>query len=285
MAIMLPPALQPITDMSGAYFPYVNEDIMHAHGAAVRVVNAGTDTATNQADTAVRNTTAAYQGEGATQLQNYWQETGNQTGHLSQITTASNIAPIALDGIANVATGAKAVAISVLAAGTVRLAYSTLLGPGAAASTIQTLLATRNASMKIVRELSEGIEKRLGPSMVQRIKGPLDRAAERLRPPGAPGSPALAGAGHAHFPTPKAGNAFDENPGILQRGGRGGRGGGRGRTEANQDLTEEEQAALDAKNAGEPYDRGLFNRASKKADKEEKFQGDRNAQKRGRRRK
>lgn len=281
MAIMLPPTLQTVSDMSGAWFPHVNEDIIHAHGAAVRVVNAGSETAAGGADTAVRGTSGSYRGEGATQLQSYWQETGSETGHMAQISTAARVAPVALDGIGYVASGTKVAVGTVLAAGAVRLAYSSLLGPGAGASTIQTLLATRNASMKIVRELSEGIEKRLGPGMMQRIKGPLDRAAERLRPPGAPGSPALAGAGHAHIPPPRARNAFDENPGILQARG-GGRGGGRGRTETTQGLTKDEQAAVKAKEAGQPYDRKLFNSAAQKKKKEEKFDGDRNAQKRDR---
>ena len=243
MAIMLPPTLQTVSDMSRVWFPNVNEDIIHAHGDAARAVNAHSDTAAGGADTAVRGTSGSYRGEGATQLQSYWQETGNETGHMAQISTAARIAPVALDGIGYVASGTKVAVGTVLAAGAVRLAYASLLGPGAGASTIQTLLATRNAGMKIVRELSEGIEKRLGPGMMQRIKGPLDRAAERLRPPGAPGSPALAGAGHAYIPTPRAASASEGN-GIarMARGNRrgggdsGGRRGGRSSRGSSNDY-------------------------------------------------
>ncbi|WP_329083573.1 MULTISPECIES: hypothetical protein [unclassified Streptosporangium] len=280
MAIMLPPTLQTVSDLSGVWFPNVNEDIIHAHGDVARVANAGSERGAGGADTAVRSTSDSYKGEGATQLQSYWQTTGNETGHMAQISAAAKVAPVALDGIGGVASGTKVAIATVLSAATVRLAYTSLLGPAAGPATIQTLLATRNAGMRIVREVAEGIEKRLGPGMIDRLKGPVDRAAEKLRLPGGPGSPAFAGAGHARIPPSRAGNAFDKNPGILQRGG--GRGGGRGRTEANQQLSKKEQEALEAKAAGKPYDRAAANSAEQKRKKEEKFQGDRNAQKRGR---
>ncbi|NUR85159.1 MAG: hypothetical protein HOY71_13830, partial [Nonomuraea sp.] len=218
-----------------------------------------------------------YKGDGSTELQGYWQETGNESGHMAQISTASRVAPVALDGIGFVASGAKVVVASVLAAGAVRLAYSALLGPAAGASTLQTLLMTRNAGMRVGREVVEGVEKRLAPGMISRLKGPLDRAAERMRlPGGGPGSPAFAGAGHTRIP---ARRPIDENPGILQRGGRGG---GRGRTEASQALSKREQAAVDAQKAGKKYDRRDYNSAMQKQKKAEKFEGTRNAQKRGR---
>lgn len=283
MAIMLPPTLQMVSDLSGVWFPNVNEDIIHAHSDVARVTNAGAERGAGGADTAVRGTSDSYKGMGATQLQSYWKETGNDTGHMAQISTAARVAPVALDGIGAVASGTKVAVGTVLSAAAVRLAYNSLLGPAAGPSTIQTLLATRNAGMRIVREVAEGIEKRLGPGMVQRLKGPLDRAAEKLRLPGGPGGPALAGAGHVRMPPPRTRNAFDENPGILQRGERGGgRGGGRGRTEAAQGLSKKEQEAVAAKEAGKPYDRRAFNAAEQKRKKSEKFAGDRNEQKRGR---
>ncbi|MFI6297762.1 hypothetical protein ACIBEJ_39650 [Nonomuraea sp. NPDC050790] len=282
MALMLPPALQLVSDLSGVWFPNVNEDIIRAHGDAVRVANAGSEKVVGGADTTVRGTSEAYKGAGSTQLQNYWKQTGSESGHMAQISTAAKVAPVALDGIGGVATGTKIAVATVLSVATVRLAYNSLLGPAGGASTIQTLIATRNAGMRIVREVAEGVEKRLGPVMMTRLKGPLDRAAERMRLPGGPGSPALAGAGTARMPIPRGKNAFDDNPGILQRGGRGGRGGGRGRTETNQGLSKKEQEAVAAKEAGKPYDRSAFNSAQQKQKREEKFQGGRNAQKRDR---
>lgn len=280
MALMLPPVLQTVSNLSGVWFPNVNEDIIHAHSDVARVANAGSERGVGGADTTVRSTSGSYTGAGSTQLQSYWRETGNETGHMAQISVAAKVAPVALDGIGGVATGTKIAVATVLSAATIRLAYNSLLGPAAGPSTIQTLLATRNAGMRIVREVAEGIEKRLGPVMMTRLKGPMDRAAEKLRLPGGPGGPAFAGAGHARIPSSRARNAFDENPGILQR--KGGRGGGRGRTETNQGLSKKEQEAVAAKEAGKPYDRAAFNSANQKRKREEKFEGDRNAQKRGR---
>ncbi|MFD1496043.1 hypothetical protein [Streptosporangium lutulentum] len=272
-----------VSDLSGVWVPHVDEDIIHAHGDAARVANADSERGAGGADTAVRSTSDSYKGGAATQLQSYRQTMGDETGHMAQISTAAKVAPVALDGIGNVVSGTKVAIATVLSAATVRLAYTSLLGPGAGPATIQTLLATRNAGMRIVREVAEGIEKRIGPGMTERLKGPLDRAAEKLRLPGGPGSPALAGVGHARIPPPRARNAFDENPGILQRGGsKGGRGGGRGRTEADQPLSKNEEEAVKAKEKGLPYDRRAFNNAMQKHKKQEKFQGDRNAQKRGR---
>ncbi|MEO3802363.1 hypothetical protein [Nonomuraea sp. B1E8] len=280
MAIMLPPALQTVSDLSGVWFPDVNEDIIHAHGDVARAANAGAEMGASGTDSTVRSTSDSYKGEGATQLQSYWQGTGNETGHMAQISSAARIAPVALDGIASVATGTKVAVGTVLSAAAIRLAYNSLLGPSAGLANVQTLLATRNAGMRIVREVAEGIEKRLGPGMIERLKGPVDRAAEKLRLPGGPGSPAFAGVGRAPIPPSRVGNAFDESPGILQR--KGGRGGGRGRTEASQGLSPAEQAAVEARKAGKPFDRKAYNSAKRKGIREEKFEGGRNAQKRGR---
>jgi hypothetical protein len=49
-------------------------------------------------------------------------------------------------------------------------------------------------------------------------------------------------------------------------------------------LSDEERAAIDAKRAGQPYDPGLANSAQKKLETGEKYAGDRNKQKRGRKR-
>ncbi|MFD2355975.1 hypothetical protein ACFSTC_51985 [Nonomuraea ferruginea] len=74
---------------------------------------------------------------------------------------------------------------------------------------------------------------------------------------------------------------MDDMPGTMQMA-RGGRGGGRGRPESQANLNKEEQEALEAKENGQPYDRSVFNRAASKIRKAEKFEGDRNKQKRGR---
>ncbi|QIS08335.1 hypothetical protein [Nocardia arthritidis] len=47
-------------------------------------------------------------------------------------------------------------------------------------------------------------------------------------------------------------------------------------------LSAAEQAAIDNKNAGRPYDQAAYNRAMQKIKQAEKYSGDRNKQKRGR---
>ncbi|MEV5649769.1 hypothetical protein AB0L57_16110 [Nocardia sp. NPDC052254] len=47
-------------------------------------------------------------------------------------------------------------------------------------------------------------------------------------------------------------------------------------------LSAEEQAAIDNKNAGRPYDPAAYKRAMQKIKQAEKYNGDRNKQKRGR---
>ena len=47
-------------------------------------------------------------------------------------------------------------------------------------------------------------------------------------------------------------------------------------------LSAEEEVAVDNKNAGKPYDKQAYNRAMQKIKQAEKFDGDRNKQKRGR---
>ncbi|MFC7644423.1 hypothetical protein ACFQX6_29755 [Streptosporangium lutulentum] len=43
MAIMLPPMLLTVSDLSGVWVPHVDEDIIHAHGDAARVANADSE--------------------------------------------------------------------------------------------------------------------------------------------------------------------------------------------------------------------------------------------------
>ncbi|MFC8044295.1 hypothetical protein [Nocardia sp. NPDC057353] len=47
-------------------------------------------------------------------------------------------------------------------------------------------------------------------------------------------------------------------------------------------LSAEEQAAIDNKAAGRPYDQAAYNRAMQKIKQAEKYEGERNKQKRGR---
>jgi hypothetical protein len=282
MAMMLPPELDATLEAAGLWFPNVNEDEIRLDAEAARIVEAGTARASTGATTGVQAALSGYTGDSATQLASYWRETGTDSGHLAQAATAMRVAPVALDGLATVVTGTKVAVGTIAAIGTVRLAMALLSGgPFAGLSATASLLATRRAGVKVFREAAEGSGRVLAPAVTKRITRPMHDILDKLRPPGGGGGTALAGAGGpGRIPVSGLRDSFDRSPGIMQS--RGGRGGGRGRNESKANLSPEEQAAVDAKDAGQPYDRSVFNRAAQKEKKAEKFAGDRNAQKRGR---
>ncbi|MEV4838540.1 hypothetical protein AB0K05_28820 [Nonomuraea sp. NPDC049486] len=283
MGIVLPPELHFALDLAGVPFPNVDEDLIRGDADAVRTVESGTATAGSEADATVLSSSAVYRGGSATQLQGFWQATGADSGHLAQAATAMRVAPVALDGMANVVTATKVAVGTVAAVATVRLALSRLTPPPhGSVMSLATLLATRRAGTKIYREAFEGATRELAPGMARRVTDPMRRILENLRRPGGPGGTALAGAGGpGRIPVSGFRNRMDDMPGIMQMA-RGGRGGGRGRPESQANLNKEELEAVEAKENGQPYDRSVFNRAAGKIRKAEKFEGDRNKQKRGR---
>ncbi|WP_049563249.1 hypothetical protein [Nonomuraea sp. SBT364] len=281
MGIVLPPELHGVLELAGLPFPNIDEDEVRLDADAARVVQAHAAQSGAEADAAVVGSAAVYQGGSATELQSLWQETGNSSGHLAQAAAATRMAPVALDGMATVVTATKIAVGTVAAVGTVRLAMALLSGgPFAGFTATASLLATRKAGMKIYREAAEGTGRVLAPGLARRVTDPMRRILDNLRRPGGPGGTALAGAGPGRMPLRPQGNLFDSSPGILQRGG--GRKGGRGRSDSEANLSPEEQAAVNAKDSGQPYDRSIFNRAKAKERQAEKFSGDRNKQKRGR---
>lgn len=285
MAITLPRELDTTLELAGLWFPNVNEDEIHADAHAARVVQAGTSLAGADADATVRGSTAVYRGESATALQSSWDANDNSSGHLAQATAAVKVAPVALDGLGTVVTATKIAVGTVAAVGTVRLLYAALAGgPAAGLTTTATLLAIRRAGTKVFRQAAEGTGRKMAPALTKRVTYPLREILEKLRPPRGPGGTALAGAG-GRLPggrVPVQGRGFD-SPGILLKDKKsGGRGGGRGRTEAQANLSPTEQAAKDAKNAGQPYDQTAAKAAEAKERKAGKFSGLVNKQKRGR---
>ncbi|MFB9627037.1 hypothetical protein [Nonomuraea helvata] len=284
MAIMLPPMLDTTLELAGLWFPNINEDEIHADAQAARVVQAGTTLAGAEADATVRGTSAVYRGESATEMQRSWQANDSNSGHLAQASSAMKVAPVALDGLGTVVTATKVAVGTIAAVGTVRLVYSALAGgPTAGLAQSLVLLAVRRAGTKVFRQAAEGSGRHLATGLRTLATRRLHEIMERLRPPGGPGGTALAGVGHGpgRMPLSTGKNAFDRSPGILQRGGRGGRGGGRGgSTEGQANLNQAEQAALEAKQKGQPYDQKAAKAAESKQNKAQKFLGTRNAQKR-----
>jgi len=284
MGVVLPPEVHFVLDLAGVPFPNVDEDLIRMDAAAVRTVESGTATAGARADATVRSSSAVYRGDSATELQGFWQAAGADSGHLAQAATAMRVAPVALDGMANVVTATKVAVGTVAAVAAVRLALAGLTPPPhGSVMSLATLLATRRAGTRIYREAFEGASRELAPGMARRVTDPMRRILQDLRRPGGPGGPALAGAGGpGRIPVSGFRDRLDDMPGIMQMARGGGRKGGRGRTEAQANLSPEEQAALDAKKKGQPFDAKAANRAAAKQRKAEKFAGDRNAQKRGR---
>ncbi|MEV0622516.1 hypothetical protein AB0I81_55010 [Nonomuraea sp. NPDC050404] len=285
MAIMLSPELDATLELAGLWFPNVNEDEIEADSRAARIVAAGTAQAGADADANVQGATQVYRGDSATALQGSWQANDNTSGHLAQATAAVKAAPAVLDGLSTVVTATKVATGTLAAVGTVRLLQAVLAGgPMAGLSSTAVLLGIRRAGTKIFRQAAEGSGRKLAPELAGRSTQPLRNILGNLKLPGAPGNPALAGIPGGRTSLSGVGNGktgLDRFPGIAQMA-RGGRGGGRGRNDSNANLSPEEQAAKDAKESGQPYDRSIFNRAAAKERQAEKFEGDRNKQKRGR---
>jgi len=280
MGLVLPPELDAVLELAGLPYVNIDEDEIRLDADAARVVLAHSVQAGEAADATVLASAETYRGDSATELQSLWREVGNGSGHLAQAAAATRVAPVALDGMASVVTATKIAVGTIAAIGTVRLATAMLTGgPFASFTATASLLATRQAGMRIYREAAEGTGRVLAPGLARKVTDPMRRILDNLRRPGGPGGTALAGAGPGRVPMRPPGNLFDRSPGILQRGGRGG---GRGRTESTANLTPEEAAAVQAKKDGAPYDRSAFNKAQGKERKAEKFSGDRNKQKRGR---
>ncbi|GGO68013.1 hypothetical protein [Nonomuraea cavernae] len=285
MGLTLSPELDAILDLAGLPFPNLDEDEVHLDADAVRVVQAGTSLVATEADTTLNSTATTYTGDSATHLAGYWGEVGNGTGHLAQASIAARIAPVALDGFAYVVTGTKVAVGTIAAVGAVRLATALLTGgPFAGVSATASLLATRQAGVRVLREAGEGTSRVLAPGITRRITEPMQRILQNLRGPGGPGggfgAPALAGV-PTRLVGPSSRRSFDNMPGIMQA--KGGRGGGRKpSTEGSANLNAAEQAAKDAKAAGQPFDRKAAKAADAKERRAGKFEGDVNVQKRGR---
>ncbi|WP_113701011.1 DUF4258 domain-containing protein [Nonomuraea lactucae] len=255
MGLTIPPELDAVLELAGLWFPNIDEDEMRADAAAARVVEAGTSLAALGAGTAMRDASAAYRGDSATALAGYWGDVGTGDGHLAQSSSAARMSPVWLEHTATVVTGAKVAVGTVAAVGAVRLAMALLSGgPFAGASATASLLATRHAGMKVLREAGEGSARILAPALRRRVTEPMQRILDNLRRPGGGPTPAFAGAGgrglaRPHTVGPRASSgprdvrdgmaAMGRSNNNARRGGNGRRGGGgRGRGGGKQNSTD-----------------------------------------------
>ncbi|MFI7129037.1 hypothetical protein ACIBQ1_25265 [Nonomuraea sp. NPDC050153] len=232
----LPPEAAGVMQMLGPY-PTFDEDDARRESGAVRLAHANTVPAAAGADSSVRATQQVYRGESATAMQDHWERTGTQNGHVAQANAALKLAPAVLEGAAGVvsavkvAAGTQAIYTSVEL--TRLLAFGGALGVTAATARV---LMRRKVVGKILREGSEGTGKVIAPIVRRRITDPMRRVLDDLRRPGGPGGPrpALAGAGGRTVPLrPGTSGPRSVQDGMAQmaRGGRkggGGRGGGGG---------------------------------------------------------
>ncbi|MEU4331027.1 hypothetical protein [Nonomuraea dietziae] len=194
MAVVLPPAAAATMQMLGPW-PNMNEDDVRAEGNASRVAQSGTASAASGAESAVRATQPVYRGESATSMENHWNRTGAQGGHVAQANAAMRMMPVVLEGTASVVAAVKVAAGTQAVFTAVGVAKALAFG-GAVGATVATarVLASRQAVRKILREGSEGTGKVIAPIMRRRVTEPMRRVLDDLRRPGGPG-PRLAAAG------------------------------------------------------------------------------------------
>ncbi|MEO3795231.1 hypothetical protein ABGB14_33885 [Nonomuraea sp. B10E15] len=201
MGVVVPPAVEGMLSMISPGYT-VNEDDMRSESTAARTVAAQALPATMRAETAVRGAQEHYGGGSGTALQAHWDRTGLSGGHLDQAATAARLAPVGLEGAANVVSGMK-LATAVQAAAAAADVAKLLAFGGAAGATYATarVLAARAAAAKIRREGVQGTGNVLGQLLRRRVTEPMRRILDNLRRPGGPGgTPALAGTGGRNVP-------------------------------------------------------------------------------------
>ncbi|WP_182898767.1 hypothetical protein [Microbispora sp. H10830] len=279
MGLMPPDWAQPIASLVN--YPKIDEADIRTEIRPWQVVQAGAASGGSGAEGEVRRLPGVYQGVSADAMRTNWTKTGT-TEHLRTAVGAAAYAPAVLEGTATAVTATKVAIITQAMAGATKLAATLVAGgPFAAASATAGLLATRYVMRKILREAEEGGARVLAPAVTRHITEPLERILKNTRGPFG-GGPSLAGAGGPHVPLRGA-------P-VRTAGETGPRGGvkldmGRSRKpysrQSGPELSSAEQQALDAKKAGQPYDRKAAKAAEQKVKTGEKLDGDRNAQKRG----
>ncbi|MEU7892902.1 hypothetical protein AB0B45_08545 [Nonomuraea sp. NPDC049152] len=217
MGVTLPASVDGVLALMGVPWPNIDEDEIRKDADAWRTVLAGAEPAGARADATVRQTLETYKGDSATALAGYWSDTG-ASGHLGEAANAARVAPIALDGTATVVTAVKVVVAANAAYAGVRIGMALLAGgPLGVSSATATMLATRAAIGRVLREGAEGTGKVLGPALSRKVTQPLQRILQSFRGPGG-GSPMLAGAGGPRVALGKGPDRFDDMPGVAKMG-------------------------------------------------------------------
>lgn len=201
MGVTLPPWADGVLSLVGIPWPNIDEDELRLDADAWRTVLAGVSTAGSAADSTVARTVdpSTYQGESATALAGYWESTGGD-GHLRTAATAARYAPVILDGAAGVISATKVGVLSYAAYCSVRLSAAMLTGgPLALGTAAATILGTRYAMGRILKEAGEGGARVLAPGLARRVTQPLADVLRNARGPWG-GGPPLALAGGPRLP-------------------------------------------------------------------------------------
>ncbi|MEO3886521.1 DUF4258 domain-containing protein [Nonomuraea sp. B5E05] len=212
----------------------IDEDDMRTESAAASATSTQGLTAAAQGETAVRGAGQHYGGESGTALQAHWDRTGLSGGHLEQAANAARLAPVGLEGAANVVSGVKVATIMQAAHASVDVARLLALGAaaGGTAFAVRRILLARARNRMIRKEGVQGTGNVLGQLLRRRVTEPGRRILDDLnRLNGPRGTPALAGTGGRSLPMRPAGLRSPSGPrsvqdGMAQMGRRSGRGRG-----------------------------------------------------------
>ncbi|TDD18852.1 DUF4258 domain-containing protein [Nonomuraea diastatica] len=219
MGVVVPPAAEGMLSMISPGYA-INEDDMRSESAAARTTTTQALPAAQRAETAVRGAQQHYGGESGTALQAHWDQAGLNGGHLNQAANAMRLAPVGLEGAANVVSGMKCATAVQATAAAADVAKLLAFG-GAAGATYATarVLAARTAAGKIRHEGVQGTGNVLGQLLRRKVTEPMRRVLDDLRRPGGPGgTPALAGTGGRSIPVRPAGLPTRSGPRSVQDG-------------------------------------------------------------------
>lgn len=210
MGVTLPAEAAAMLELLGLPWPNIDEDEIRKDADAWRIVIAHAGRAAAEVEETMGRTARAYIGESATSLASYWNETGNNGGHLSQAVAAAAVVPRALDHTAALTTAVK-LAIGTAAVYTTVKAGRAFLtgGPFGAAVASAEMFRARQTIGRIQREGAEGAGKVLAPALRRRVVEELRRILQQLRHPGGGGGPALAVPGGGRVPAGRGGLAAE----------------------------------------------------------------------------
>ncbi|MGP3933228.1 DUF4258 domain-containing protein [Nonomuraea sp. KM88] len=233
MGITVPPEVSGIMPMVSNWYT-IDEDDMRTESAAARATSTQGVSAAAQGESAVRGAGQHYGGESGTALQAHWDKTGLSGGHLDQAANAARLAPVGLEGAANVVSGVKVATIMQAAHASVDVARLLALGAvaGGTAFAVRRILLARARNRVIRKQGVQGTGDVLGQLLRRRVTEPGRRILDDLnRLNGPRGTPALAGTGGRSLPMRPAGLRSQSGPrsvqdGMAQMGRRSGRGRG-----------------------------------------------------------